>query len=129
MTKINSLSGKIAEILLLLSILLSFLTVNRMKDVIHLTIFVIAEVLALGLIIWLGHYVLNLPFEKQVSISSIVDKANYRIISLSGQIVMSGSSVSENVVIDLSNLSSGVYIVEVTDGNEQRVQHKKVVLQ
>jgi hypothetical protein len=67
--------------------------------------------------------------DKQVTISSIVDEANYRIISLSGQIVIEGKTNAETHVIDMSNLSSGIYIVEVTDGNEQRIQHKKIALQ
>ncbi len=74
------------------------------------------------------NYVISFS-DKQVTISSIVDKANYRIISLSGQIVIEGNTSAETQVIDLSNLSSGIYIVEVTDGNEQRVQHKKIALQ
>ena len=65
--------------------------------------------------------------DNQVTISSIVDKANYRIISISGKIVMQGSTNSENQIIDLSNVASGIYIVEVTDGNDQRIQHKKIV--
>jgi hypothetical protein len=64
-----------------------------------------------------------------VTISSIVDQANYRIISISGQIVIEGNSNAETHVIDMSNLSSGIYIVEVTDGNEQRIQRKKIALQ
>ena len=70
------------------------------------------------------NYVISF-LDKQVTISSIVDQANFRIISLSGQVVMNGSSNSETQVIDLSNLSSGIYIVEVTDGDEQRIQRKK----
>lgn len=74
------------------------------------------------------NYVISFS-DKQVTISSIVDEAYYRIISLSGQIVMEGNTRAETQVIDMSNLSSGIYIVEVTDGNEQRVQHKKIALQ
>lgn len=74
------------------------------------------------------NYVISFS-DKQVTISSIVDQAKYRIISLSGQIVIEGVSNTETHVIDMTNLSSGIYIVEVTDGNEQRIQHKKVVLQ
>jgi len=74
------------------------------------------------------NYVISFS-DKQVTISSIVDEANYRIISLSGQIVIEGKSNAETHVIDMSNLSSGIYIVEVSDGNEQRIQRKKIALQ
>ena len=73
------------------------------------------------------NYVISFT-DKQVTIASIVDQAKYRIISISGKVVMSGSSNSENQIIDLSNLSSGIYIVEVTDANEQRIQRKKIVV-
>ncbi|MDB9960910.1 T9SS type A sorting domain-containing protein [Oceanihabitans sp.] len=74
------------------------------------------------------NYVISFS-DKLVTISSIVDEANYRIISISGQIVIEGKSNAETHVIDMSNLSSGIYIVEVTDGNEQRIQRKKIALQ
>jgi hypothetical protein len=75
-----------------------------------------------------NNYVISFS-DKQVTVSSIVDEANYRIISLSGQIVLEGKSNAETHVIDMSNLSSGIYIVEVTDGNNQRIQRKKIALQ
>lgn len=73
------------------------------------------------------NYVINF-INKQVTISSIVDEAKFRIISLNGQVVMGGSAKSETQVIDLSNLSSGIYIVEVSDGNEHKIQRKKIAL-
>ncbi|MFD2822086.1 T9SS type A sorting domain-containing protein [Lacinutrix iliipiscaria] len=74
------------------------------------------------------NYVISFD-DKQVTISSIVDEANYRIISLSGQVVINGNTTSETQVIDLSHLSSGIYIVEISDGNEQRIQRKKIAIQ
>ena len=74
------------------------------------------------------NYVISF-IDKQLTISSIVDVANYRVISMSGQVVMNGSAQSESAVIDMSHLASGIYVVEVSDGNEQRIQRKKIAIQ
>jgi len=66
--------------------------------------------------------------DNKITISNIVDKANYRIISINGQVVIDGSSRSDSETIDLSNLSSGIYVVEVSDGDNQRIQRKKIAL-
>ena len=43
------------------------------------------------------------------------DKASYRILNMLGQTVMSGDSAKE---INVSNLKSGMYFIEVNDGEE-----------
>ena len=66
--------------------------------------------------------------DKWVTISNIQGEANYKIISLTGQAVLESTTRLEKQTVDLNNLASGIYIVEVSNAENSKVQRKKIVL-
>lgn len=67
--------------------------------------------------------------DKWVTISNIQGEANYKVISLSGQTVLTSSTRLETQAIDLNGLATGIYIVEVSNTEKSRVKRKKIVIQ
>lgn len=66
--------------------------------------------------------------DRFVTISNIQGAANYKVISLSGQTVLTSSTRLENQTVDLNGLASGIYIVEVSNEESSKVNRKKIVL-
>lgn len=66
--------------------------------------------------------------DKVVTISNNHGEADYKIYSLTGQTVMEGATRLESLSIDASNLSSGIYVVEVNDSATNAVIKKKIAI-
>jgi hypothetical protein len=56
-----------------------------------------------------------------------VQNAKVSIVDLMGRIVMQAKTVQANQPVDVSRLSNGVYLVNITDNNNQSVLKKLVV--
>ncbi|WP_170233931.1 T9SS-dependent choice-of-anchor J family protein [Bizionia myxarmorum] len=67
--------------------------------------------------------------DRVITISNIQGDANYRVLSITGQDVLNGNTRLESQNIDVSNLASGIYIVEVTDANSNAQKRKKIIVQ
>ena len=66
--------------------------------------------------------------DRIVTISKPPGEAFYRVISITGQIVNEGITRLETQKISLETLSSGMYIVEVSDVNSNAVTRKKIAI-
>ena len=66
--------------------------------------------------------------DRIVTISQLQGDAGFRVISITGQVVKEGSINLETQDISLETLSSGVYIVEVSDLSSNGVIRKKVAI-
>lgn len=62
----------------------------------------------------------------QVSLGQLPDAADLRIIDLSGRVVLQTSLTEANSVIDLSDLNTGMYLVQVNAG-EKRSRYLKLM--
>ncbi|GGG32740.1 T9SS-dependent choice-of-anchor J family protein [Bizionia arctica] len=67
--------------------------------------------------------------ERVLTLSNIHGSAAYSIYSLTGKKVLSGQTQLESQEINLTNLSSGMYVVEVADSKTNAVNRKKFVIQ
>ncbi|KFB01762.1 hypothetical protein IA57_02490 [Mangrovimonas yunxiaonensis] len=63
-----------------------------------------------------------------ITVSNIKGEAHYRIYNILGKSVMSGNTRLESQDIHVSNLSSGIYVVEVSDPSRNITTRKKVVI-
>ena len=66
---------------------------------------------------------------KSIGLYNLLESANYNIYNMTGQEVLKGTTDSRDFVIETPTLSSGVYVLELTDTNSKGVIRKKVVLQ
>lgn len=66
--------------------------------------------------------------DKWVTISNIQGEANYRIVSLTGQTVINGNTRLEKQTINATDLASGIYIVEVSNAENSKVERKKIII-
>lgn len=66
--------------------------------------------------------------DRIVTISELQGDANYRIFSITGQVVKEGTTELETQDVSVETLSSGLYIVEVSDANSSAVTRKKIVI-
>ncbi|MEO8934549.1 MAG: choice-of-anchor J domain-containing protein [Xanthomarina sp.] len=64
-----------------------------------------------------------------LTISNIEGGGNYRVLSITGQDLLSGNIRLETQNIDVSKLASGIYIVEVTAANSNAQKTKKIVIE
>jgi hypothetical protein len=68
----------------------------------------------------------SIPIEKTVDISNL----SFKIVNCFGQVVYSNilavSSGTENFVIDISELPTGVYFIQVTDIENKQVIYKLI---
>lgn len=64
-----------------------------------------------------------------LTISNIQGDANYRVLSISGQNVLNGNTRLESQNVDVSNLASGIYIVEVSDKKSNAQKREKIIIQ
>jgi len=68
------------------------------------------------------------PFQDQISIDWTGSTAQYRIINTQGQLIESGRIEKGRQILELSQLQSGLYIIQITDGQRlvkaQRVLKK-----
>ena len=69
------------------------------------------------------------PLNKSIGLYNLPETANFNIYSMAGQEVLKGSTENIDYVIEATALSSGVYVLELTDTNSKVVIRKKVVLQ
>ncbi|GLB48596.1 T9SS type A sorting domain-containing protein [Neptunitalea lumnitzerae] len=65
---------------------------------------------------------------KTIALSNLPSSSAYKLISMTGQVVNSGTTKEASYVIEASNLQTGVYIVEVTDEVSGAQIRKKVTL-
>ena len=65
---------------------------------------------------------------KSIGLYNLLESANYNIYNMTGQEVLKGTTDSRDFVIETPTLSSGVYVLELTDANSKGVFRKKVVL-
>ena len=56
------------------------------------------------------------------------DATNYKLLNMTGQEVLKGSTNQGDHVIEATSLASGVYMVELSDQTTNSVFRKKVVL-
>lgn len=66
--------------------------------------------------------------DRIVTISQLRGDASYRIFSITGQVVKEGATELETQDISVEALSSGIYIVEVSDVNSNAVTRKKIAI-
>lgn len=66
--------------------------------------------------------------DRIVTISQLQGDANYRIFSITGQVVQEGSTRLETQDVSVETLSSGIYIVEVSDADSNAVTRKKIAI-
>ncbi|MGY0393407.1 choice-of-anchor J domain-containing protein [Bizionia sp. KMM 8389] len=64
-----------------------------------------------------------------VTLSNIKSEANYRISTISGQAVLNGNTRLATEKINVSNLASGIYIIEVTDVNTNAQKREKIIIE
>ncbi|WP_299226992.1 T9SS type A sorting domain-containing protein [uncultured Psychroserpens sp.] len=65
---------------------------------------------------------------KSIGLYNIPEATAYRLLDMSGKSVLSGSTNGSSYVIEGNNLTTGVYIIEISDANSKGVIRKKVVL-
>ena len=66
---------------------------------------------------------------KSIGLYNLPETASYNVYSMTGQEVLKGITDNRDYVIEAPSLSSGVYVLELTDTNSNGVIRKKVVLQ
>ena len=65
---------------------------------------------------------------KSIGLYNLPEASNYTLFNVAGQKVLDGKINSSTHVIEASNVSSGVYIIEIIDLNTKATLRKKVVL-
>jgi len=65
---------------------------------------------------------------RSIAIYNLTNATNYIVYNLSGQKVLDGTTSNREHVIEASSLSSGMYVVELSDTESNAVLKKKVVL-
>jgi len=65
---------------------------------------------------------------KSIAMFNLPQQTNYRLFSLTGQSVLNGNIENSTHVIEANTLATGVYILELEDGDTNAVIRKKVVL-
>ena len=66
---------------------------------------------------------------KSIGIYDLPVATDYKLYNMAGQELMKGATENKDYVIEATNMSSGVYIVELSDAKSNAVIRKKVVLQ
>ena len=66
---------------------------------------------------------------KSISLYNLPESSNYAVYTMTGKEILKGSTSQHDYVIKAPTLSSGIYIVELSDTNSSAVLRKKVVLQ
>ena len=66
--------------------------------------------------------------DRLVTISNVNGDANYRILDITGKQVLNGNTRLETQTIAVDNLTSGIYIVEVSDAKSNAVKRKKILV-
>jgi len=64
----------------------------------------------------------------RIGLYNLKGSTNYSIFGITGQKVLEGNTDLDTFVIEATNLSSGIYIVELTDLNSKAIIRKKIVL-
>jgi len=65
---------------------------------------------------------------KSIGLYNLPESSNYAGYNMTGNEVLKGSTDQHDYVIEVPALSSGIYIVELSDANSNAVLRKKVVL-
>jgi len=65
---------------------------------------------------------------KSIGIYNLPAATDYKLYNMAGQELMKGTTENKDYAIEATNLSSGVYIVELSDAKSNTVIRKKVVL-
>ena len=66
--------------------------------------------------------------DRIVTVSNLNGENNYKVISVTGHTIMTGKTTSNSQKIDGSDLSSGIYIIEISNENSGGVVRKKVAI-
>lgn len=66
---------------------------------------------------------------KSIGVYNLQENAHFKVYNMTGQEVLKGTTDNRDYVIETPTLSSGVYVLELTDTNSKGVIRKKVVLQ
>jgi len=67
-------------------------------------------------------------FDKNINLSNLPETTNYRVLSITGKTVLEGIITDNNYVIEARGIATGIYIIELTDVNSNKVLKKKIVL-
>ena len=65
---------------------------------------------------------------KSIALYNLPTDSNYKLYSMTGQVVMNGDMTGSSNVIEAANLNNGVYLLEINDVNTKAVIRKKIVL-
>ena len=66
---------------------------------------------------------------KSIGLYNLQNKTNFRLLNMTGQEILKGTTENKDYVIEASTLASGVYIVELGDIDTNTFFRKKIVLQ
>ena len=66
---------------------------------------------------------------KSIGLYNLQNKSNFRLLNMTGQEILKGTTENKDFVIEASTLASGVYIVELGDIDSKTFFRKKIVLQ
>ena len=69
------------------------------------------------------------PTENSITIKNEnnVKKLSYRMLSMNGQLLKSGNIKSDNVIVDISSFSAGMYIINILDKSGNKLVSEKLV--
>lgn len=70
-----------------------------------------------------------IALNKSIGLYNLPDVTQYKIYTMKGQEVIKGDTTNKSYIIEATNLSSGIYIAELTDLNSKAIIRKKIVLQ
>lgn len=70
-----------------------------------------------------------IALNKSIGVYNLQENATFKVYNMTGQEVLKGTTDHRDYVIETPTLSSGVYVLELTDTNSKGVIRKKVVLQ
>ncbi|MCK8479129.1 T9SS type A sorting domain-containing protein [Psychroserpens algicola] len=65
---------------------------------------------------------------KSIGLYNLTEATNYRLVNMTGKVVLNGTTTDANHVIEANTIANGIYIIELTDVNSKAVIRKKVVL-
>ncbi|MEZ4795634.1 MAG: T9SS type A sorting domain-containing protein [Flavobacteriaceae bacterium] len=65
---------------------------------------------------------------KSIGLYNLPEATNYTLYNIAGQKILNGHINNTSFVVEANTVSSGVYIIEITDSNTKATLRKKVVL-
>ncbi|MBT8259706.1 MAG: T9SS type A sorting domain-containing protein [Flavobacteriaceae bacterium] len=65
---------------------------------------------------------------KTIALNNLPNNSNYKLYTMTGQVIMDGDMTGNINVIEASHLANGVYLIEINDVNTKAVIRKKIIL-